>query len=144
MGLALAVLMASGAAATPLDKAACAKLAQDIQAMKALDLDRLMERGPNWAAANLSASDLDLVRQYIELDEQMKFRCMAPSSLVQLKNLEEEDEDGVKPQAGPDTTPAAADVKPASGQPKAKATATPQAQKAKTPAPVQAGVVNSH
>ena len=34
----------------PLDKNACAKLAQDMQNMKALDVDKLMDKGPAWAA----------------------------------------------------------------------------------------------
>jgi hypothetical protein len=86
------------ALAAPLDKNACAKLAQDLQNLKALDVDKLMERGPAWAAGHLSPGDLALVRQYIDLDEQMKFRCDAPGSLVHLKHLEDEDEDnGAKP-----------------------------------------------
>jgi hypothetical protein len=92
------------ARATPLDKNTCAKIAQDIQNMKALDVDRLMERGPAWAADNLSSSDFSLVRQYIDLDEQMKFRCSAPSSLVHMKPLEEEEEDN-GPKAGPELGP---------------------------------------
>jgi hypothetical protein len=87
-----------GALAAPLDKNACAKLSQDLQNLKALDVDKLMERGPAWAAGHLSPGDLALVRQYIDLDEQMKFRCDAPGSLVHLKHLEDEDEDnGAKP-----------------------------------------------
>jgi hypothetical protein len=82
-----------------MDKAGCAKLAQDMQNMKALDVDKLMENGPNWAVAHLSPADLSLIRQYIDLDEQMKFRCSAPGSLVHLKHLEDEDEDGSKPPA---------------------------------------------
>ncbi len=81
------------ASAAPLDRNACARLAQEIQNLKALDVDRLMERGPAWAAGHLSTGDLALVRQYIDLDEQMKFRCDAPRSLVHLKHLEDEDED---------------------------------------------------
>lgn len=81
------------ASAAPLDKNACAKLAQDMQNMKLLDVDKLMEKGPSWAASHLSPAELSLVRQYIGLDEQMKFRCSAPSSLVHLKNLDEADEE---------------------------------------------------
>lgn len=81
--------------AAPLDKNACAKLTQDIQNMKMLDVDKMMEKGPAWAASHLSPADLSLVRQYIDLDEQLKFRCSAPSSLVHhLKHLDEEDEEG--------------------------------------------------
>ena len=39
------------------------------------------------------SDDLNLVRLYIELDEQLKFRCSAPSSLVHLKHLDDEDEE---------------------------------------------------
>jgi hypothetical protein len=88
---------AVSASAAPLDKGTCAKLSQDMQNMKALDVDKLMEKGPNWAVAHLSPADMTLIRQYIDLDEQMKFRCSAPSSLVHLKHLEDEDEDGSKP-----------------------------------------------
>jgi hypothetical protein len=84
------------ALAAPLDKDACAKLAQDVQNMKLLDVDKLMERGPAWAASHLSPAELSLVRQYIDLDEQMKFRCSAPSSLVHLKNLDDTEEENAQ------------------------------------------------
>ena len=89
--LALAPLPAPAA---PLDKATCAKLTSDMLNLKALEVDRLMDNGPAWAAAHLSPADLSLIRQYIDLDEQLKFRCSAPSSLVHLKHLDEEDEGG--------------------------------------------------
>jgi hypothetical protein len=84
----------SSAYAAPLDKNSCAKLAQDVQNMKLLEVDKLMEKGPAWAASHLSSPDLNLIRQYIDLDEQMRFRCSAPSSLVHLKHLDDEDEEG--------------------------------------------------
>src|SRR5215472_2900456 len=76
--------------------AACAKLAADMQNMKALDIDKLMEKGPAWAASHLPAADLSLIRQYIDLDEQMRFRCAAPGSLVHLKHIEEDDEEAAR------------------------------------------------
>ncbi len=83
--------------ATPLDKEACAKLTLDMQNMKMLEVDKLMENGAAWAASHLSATDLYLVRQYIDLDEQLKFRCSAPSSLAHLKHLDDEDEENSTP-----------------------------------------------
>src|SRR5208282_4849858 len=82
----------------------CAKLALDMQNMKALEIDKLMKNGPAWATSHLSAADLSLVREYIDLDEQLKFRCSAPSSLVHLKHLDEEDEESAqgKPAESPD------------------------------------------
>ncbi len=102
-GAAISTLVAllAPAASAPLDKDACAKLALDMQNMKMLEVDKLMENGPAWAASHLSSDDLNLVRLYIELDEQLKFRCSAPSSLVHLKHLDDEDEEnGAAKQAG--------------------------------------------
>ena len=101
MGAGLCLLgLLPPALAAPLDKAACAKLTLDMQNMKMLEVDKLMEKGPAWAASNLSDADLSLVRQYIDLDEQLKFRCSAPGSLVHLKHLDdEEDESGGAKQA---------------------------------------------
>ncbi len=92
--LLLASIAPSDAFAAPLDKNSCAQLAQDMQNLKALEVDKLMENGPSWAMSHLSPVQIALIRQYIDLDEQMKFRCAAPSSLVHLKNLEPENEDG--------------------------------------------------
>jgi hypothetical protein len=132
--LAFLSLKAIGA---PLDKSACAKLAVDMQNMKALDIDKLMEKGPAWAASHLPAAELSLIRQYIDLDEQMRFRCAAPGSLVHLKHLDEEDEEGAgrnnatesaeadakKDQSGDgeQDAPAAAEKRKAAKAPKAKA-----------------------
>lgn len=133
------VIPSMRADAAPLDKNGCAKLAQDLQNMKALDVDKLMENGPAWAANHLSSTDLDLVRQYIDLDEQMKFRCSAPSSLVHLKHLEDEDDEtGAKPaedassgQAKPKT---ASDKNEAAPAKPAEAKAAKAREKPKQPA----------
>ncbi len=115
--------------AAPLDKSTCAKLAADFQNLKALDVDKLMENGPAWAASHLPPADLSLVRQYIDLDEQLKFRCSAPSSLVHLKHLEDEDEEGG--QAKTAGTPGENDAKKAqSGDGEENASPPPQKQKA--------------
>ncbi len=119
------------ALAAPLDKNACAKLAQDMQNIKMLDVDRLMEKGPSWAASHLSTADLSLVRQYIDLDEQMKFRCSAPGSLVHLKHLDEVDEENS--QAGQSAEGEA--KKAQTGDGAESAAPSPEKQKAtKTPA----------
>jgi hypothetical protein len=124
------------AAAAPLDKAACAKLAVDMQNMKALEIDKLMEKGPAWAVSHLTAADLSLIRQYIDLDEQMRFRCAAPSSLVHLKHIEEDEDEagrtgtldsaeaGAKKEQsgdGEQTAPATAEKRKVSKTPNAKA-----------------------
>ncbi len=110
--------------AAPLDKNSCAKLALEMQNMKMLEVDKLMEKGPSWAAAHLSSADLSLVKQYIDLDEQLKFRCSAPSTLVHLKHLDDDEEDGQAKQA---------DV--ADGDAKKEQAGDGQEEEAATPAP---------
>ncbi len=136
-------ISALAAHAAPLDKATCAKLTQDMQNMKALDVDKLMEKGPSWAVSHLSPGDLNLVRQYIDLDEQMKFRCSAPGSLVHLKHLEDEDdESGPKPPAEASDNQAET-VRDAAGNgenaPKAKQTPVRAQKKPKQPAQASSG-----
>jgi hypothetical protein len=129
--------LALPAAAAPLDKAACAKLAQDLQNMKALEVDKLMEKGPSWAVSHLSPGDLGLIRQYIDLDEQMKFRCSAPGSLVHLKHLDEEDDEGSQKPSAESAESGA--KKQQSGDDEEDAPEPPQNRKAaKTPAAPQA------
>jgi hypothetical protein len=128
--LLLASIAPANALAAPLDKNGCAKLAQEFQNLKALDVDKLMENGPSWAVSHLSPTDLDLIRQYIDLDEQMKFRCAAPSSLVHLKNLEPEDEDSSSEAASADAAPDNA----TGDQPEDGASASKPKQKAAKPA----------
>ena len=132
LALSALALLPVCAGAAPLDKNTCAKIAQELQNLKALDVDKMMANGPAWAAGNLSSGDLSLVRQYIDLDEQMKFRCSAPGSLVHLKHLEDEDEDtGAKP--ADDASAAKGRGEGAAAKPaKPKAAKTPE--KAKRPA----------
>lgn len=90
-----------GAGAMPLDKQACADLALEKQGLQSLKVEEMMAKGPEWAAANLSQGDLNLIRRYIEVDELIKFRCTPAQMLVKLPGLDEEDGDaGVG--SGPD------------------------------------------
>jgi hypothetical protein len=68
-----------------------------MQNLKDLEVDKLMEKGPEWAVSHLSPGDLSLVRRYIDTDEQIKFRCLDPTSLVHLKSLEDDDEESPAP-----------------------------------------------
>ena len=127
--------LAAPAMAVPRDKAACAKLALDMQNMKMLEVEKLMAKGPAWAASNLSDTDLTLVRQYIDLDEQLKFRCSVSSPILHFRHIEVEEEQSAstegaeKGQTGDgEETPAAA--APAAKQKSAKAPAKKAAPKA--------------
>jgi hypothetical protein len=90
-----------------LDKAACAALNAEMTGLKTLEVEALMQKGPEWALANLSAGDLSLIRKFIEDDEQIKFRCMPPASLVKLRGSPEDEETPVVAKAADGSTESA-------------------------------------
>jgi hypothetical protein len=79
-GAAFALFVAIAAApivvtAAPLDPLACEQLQQKIDALRKVGIEADMVQGPAWARANLTAGRLQLISEYIEIDEQLNFRC---------------------------------------------------------------------
>jgi hypothetical protein len=72
-----AIAGANSGLAETLDKDACAKLTTERQSLATMGVEQNMAKGPKWASANLPASGLDLIKRYITIDEQIKFRCRA-------------------------------------------------------------------
>ncbi len=74
---ALVILAAgsTGAGATRLDKSACNDLKTELAGVVASGARDDMERGPEWAKANLAPAKLADVRRLIELEQQLEFRC---------------------------------------------------------------------
>jgi hypothetical protein len=125
---ALALALALAVAATPAAAAAqsrCEALKEEHGRLVAAGVPRLMANGPEWARTNLSAADLGLIKLYIEVDEELTFRCTRPKPVnTRIEQAETEaapkdvieDQDGRSAlPTGPDggATPAAATVKPA-------------------------------
>lgn len=77
MILGLAACWAGQSSAEPLGKEACDQLAAERQALTGMGVEENMAKGPEWAAANLSTAALDVVKRYITVSEQLKFRCRA-------------------------------------------------------------------
>ena len=65
----------SMAFATKLDKAACADLATELNAITGTGIKAEMERGPEWAKANMPPERLQSARRLLELEDQLEFRC---------------------------------------------------------------------
>jgi acyl-CoA synthetase (AMP-forming)/AMP-acid ligase II len=70
-----AVALPLSASADPLDKEACGKLQSEKQALVVLGVDKEFAKGPEWAKANLGQAELNLLKRYLTIDEQLKFRC---------------------------------------------------------------------
>ena len=69
------VAVPSMAFATKLDKAACAELSTELSAITGTGIKSEMERGPEWAKANMPPERLQSVRRLLELEDQLEFRC---------------------------------------------------------------------
>jgi hypothetical protein len=77
IGLALGLLAggAAGVGAARLDQSACNVLKVELKDVLAAGVRDDMERGPDWASANLPADKLSNIKRLIELEEQLEFRC---------------------------------------------------------------------
>ena len=119
-----------GAAADPLDKDSCGKLQSEKQALVVLGVDKEFAKGPDWAKANLAQAELNLLKRYLTIEEQLKFRCgMAVVNLT----IPDDPEDGLDDDAARVPLPERRDQ---------SATVKPPAKPATAPAKTQpAGVV---
>lgn len=71
----LLLLAGATAAAVPLDSGTCRLLHEERVQLEQAGVRDRMAKGPEWAAANLPASELKDIQRLIELDEQVNFRC---------------------------------------------------------------------
>jgi hypothetical protein len=74
-GLAACVAALTQARAAPLDAETCAKLQTEHGELENAGVERDMEKGPDWAKANLGLEKLQRVQRFIELEEVLVFRC---------------------------------------------------------------------
>lgn len=87
---AVLLLAPFAASANPLDDQACQRLRTERQALTVLGIDKHVEKGAGWAKERLTVADLNLVKRYLDVFEQLKFRC---DKLVALAEPEEKDDD---------------------------------------------------
>jgi hypothetical protein len=80
--IAVAVIAASPAlslgaiaVAEPLAKEACAKLEVDRQKLNTPKMQAALEQGPDWVKNHLNEADIEKVREFLVVEEKLKFRC---------------------------------------------------------------------
>jgi len=74
-GLVLLAVGSTAAWAEGLDKGSCNVLKAELAGLVGLGTRDDMERGPEWAKANLSDKKLQDIFRLIEVEEQLEFRC---------------------------------------------------------------------
>jgi cell division protein FtsN len=117
---ALAALLLSplAALADPLSKEACDAHRSEQETLAAAGVKADMDKGAVWAKANLPRDRLNQIRRYIEIEEQLLFRCGLAK--VKFTTLPEEEATTPPPAQEPKVKPKA---RP---KPKAKEQAEPQ------------------
>jgi hypothetical protein len=108
--LAVLLIGPSAASADPLDDAACQRLRSERQALTLLGIDKQVEKGADWAKASLTVADLNLVKRYLDVSEQLKFRC---DKIVAVAEPEEKDDDDDDDDAASPPLPERKAVQPA-------------------------------
>lgn len=73
--MAAVILAASPATAAPLEPQACSSLKSEHQGLVAAGAKSDMEKGPQWAKANLQTERLKSIERLIAVEEQLSFRC---------------------------------------------------------------------
>jgi hypothetical protein len=63
-------------------QAACERYAAERKTLIRLGVRDHLLKGPQWARANLTDPQLDLIHRYIRIEEALKFRC--PEAFAQL------------------------------------------------------------
>ena len=134
--LAAAALGLATAPRAELSKAVCDELRAEKARLEAAGIPQAMEKGPEWAKANLGPDRLRQIQRFIEVGEGLTFRCERPRPLDARLD---EDDDAAAPAAPATAAPAkpkAAPPAPAkAAAPKAAAATAPAAETAEKPKP---------
>jgi hypothetical protein len=144
--LALAVLAAGDGAvsAEKLDKESCKSLSVERESLVAAGVKGDMDRGPEWAKANLNPERLGEIKRLMELGEQLEFRCGSgvSNSSKLAKKPDAEDGPGDKQPATTGTkqgkhSPAArSDISPEMKLPQAEGSAEQKVSAVPPPSPL--------
>jgi hypothetical protein len=95
LGICLAAMGASeGVRAQTPDEDGCLRLEIERQALVVLGIDNYFEKGAEWAKANLTVADLNLVKRYLDVYEQLKFRCKEEIDIVEVNEPDDAEEAG--------------------------------------------------
>ena len=68
-------LLAAAAFAEPLDKDACLKLQGDRKKLLTREMQAALDHGPDWVKNHLDSSEIEKVRAFLAIEEQIEFRC---------------------------------------------------------------------
>jgi len=90
--------LASDGQARPLKKEVCKALAAERTTLAKKDVIDALLKGPEWSRSNIPADAIQRIRRYLEVEEQLRFRCRGMK--VPLLSPEETETASVSPKKG--------------------------------------------
>jgi hypothetical protein len=69
------LLRSGGAVAEPLDKESCAGLQSKRTRLLNRDMQTALDQGPDWVKTHLNEEEIERVRRFLNIEEQIEFRC---------------------------------------------------------------------
>jgi len=63
------------AAAEPLDKQSCSDLQTERKQLLTKNMQTALDQGPDWVKTHLNETEIDQVRRFLNIEEQIEFRC---------------------------------------------------------------------
>jgi hypothetical protein len=82
--------------AAPLDAETCARLKVEQGQLEVAGVEKDMAKGAEWAKANLGLEKLQRVQRFIEIEEQLLFRCRSKTIVSLHKDQDDDDDDNDK------------------------------------------------
>jgi hypothetical protein len=72
---AVSLLDAARGSAEPLDKQSCSSLQTERKQLLTRDMQAALDQGPDWVKTHLNEAEIDQVRRFLNIEEQIEFRC---------------------------------------------------------------------
>jgi hypothetical protein len=107
----LALTLAGPSLASPLDQETCSKLREEHAQLVNTGAKANMERGPDWAKANLPRDKINQIERLLVVEEQLAFRCPQPKPPL-------ERAENPQPAAAPGAAPSGSDQPKGASPPK--------------------------
>jgi hypothetical protein len=70
-----ATLLGWTAMAEPLDRESCANLQSERKQLLNREMQAALDHGPDWVKSHLTEPEIDRVRKFLAIEEQIEFRC---------------------------------------------------------------------
>jgi hypothetical protein len=102
-------LLGTAAFAEPLDKDVCLKLQGERKKLLTREMQAALDHGPDWVKNHLDSGEIEKVREFLGIEEQIEFRCRDGGAVAKaLQNMAKNPDNVSLPDRKP-TPPTGAD-----------------------------------